>query len=360
MTKRNKTHNMTLGNMNAIADEIHKIGDAKRAAEVIANGEADALQSAIEEGKVEVISTEQFLAEGGEFPPEVVAAQDAALVAEHIEAEPIDPTEDTVGEPIEPEVEWTEEDQKFAAENPIEDGDGITLNDDGTLATNTNSPPDFSGEVLVPGASTQVAWDALVAETRQEVKPTPEKTWNEFTDEEREAALKANEPTGEVVEETVVNKTTEPEVDSDRAKKEAEVAALAMLADQETLQETKGEAPKDETESKKPKGAVFMKRWAAGTVKDGRPVKLGKDFAAMPDNIEIVVSRKDNPKRGMSEKRFNSILFKKAKTFGEYRKLWGAKTANEDLAWDTNHGFYTYRDPAEAPAAAEGSDTVAA
>ena len=333
----------------------------------------------------------------------VIEQTEQATLAEHVEAEPIDPTEDTVADEGlvvgQSSDELRENDVAHATtEGPTEydmasvgedyhvtDGDEV-VNHDPDEPPLVEEPELGADEVLVgepetdhlaaelaeevmaaggvqehieqvkAGASTQAAWDALLAQTRQEVPPTPEKAWNDLTDEEREAALAANAPKEEpeFVEETVVEKTTEPEM----TMREAEENAKAFLADQEALQETKGEAPVEP--EVKVKGGTVAKRWMAGTVKDGRKTLFGKDFADHPDSLEFSIMIKENPKRGQSAKRLNTILLRKCKTAGEYRKLWGTKLANDDFAWDHNHDFYRLKEPATATVVRENADPVAA
>ncbi len=97
--------------------------------------------------------------------------------------------------------------------------------------------------------------------------------------------------------------------------------------------------------SKAQRSPAVQKRWEAGTIKDGRPTLFGEDIEDRSDATLFVVTRKDNPKREGAATRFDWILKGECRTVGDYRKKVGAKRANDDIAWDLNHGFYSLKVP---------------
>ncbi|RBP03126.1 ribbon-helix-helix CopG family protein [Roseiarcus fermentans] len=88
-------------------------------------------------------------------------------------------------------------------------------------------------------------------------------------------------------------------------------------------------------------GPSVIARWEAGTVKDGRPTLFGDDID-VPDSTLFHVRKKDSRKQqgSKSRARIEFILSGADKTVGEYRKRFGEKLANDDIAWDVNHDFY--------------------
>ena len=93
-------------------------------------------------------------------------------------------------------------------------------------------------------------------------------------------------------------------------------------------------------------GASVIKRWEAGTVKDGRSTLFGKDIRDdVPDSALFYVTREGNSKRESAKPRFDLILKGECRTVGEYRRMVGARQANDDIAWDINHDFYSLMVP---------------
>jgi hypothetical protein len=286
----------------------------------------------------EPVTTNEVVSE-----PTVAVMGVEEISQETIDAEPIDPTEDMVGP-----------------------GEGITLNEDGTLAVAEGENAALA-EHIEQGTVQVISTEEFLANggvfpvevtetglTAEEVAAIDTELGVLNFQPEPEATIEGNV---EIESEGTVETTSEVE-STNVDPKEAEQQAVALYEEQANPEPT---APTTEQEVEtKVRGAAVAKRWSAGTVKDGREVMFGKDVAKLPDDTQFVVTRKDNPKRGKAEKRFNTILLKRVKTLGEYRKLQGTKLANDDFAWDVNHGFYSYEEPGKATVETTGSDSVAA
>ena len=110
------------------------------------------------------------------------------------------------------------------------------------------------------------------------------------------------------------------------------------------------------------KGQTKQERWEAGTLQ-GRKTLYGRDMKPVPNSVVIRVVSKENPKtEGKNPaKRFRFLMEGQPKTVGEYREKYGVTDANDDMAWNSNHGFIMIENfvhpllPAASPAIDEAA-----